>query len=55
MRDAVEFLCWSALRAGFYDLNQRLVDRKGLDHRPYLVPARAPDHCPGAPARWKRP
>jgi hypothetical protein len=39
MRDAVEFLCWSAVLAGFYHLNQRLVDRKGLDHRPYFVPS----------------
>ena len=30
-------LCAQA--AAFYPINQRLVRRKGLDHRPYFVPS----------------
>jgi hypothetical protein len=35
----VAFLVWLAVVVGFYLPNQRLVCRKGLDHRPYLVPS----------------
>ncbi|SCE84950.1 hypothetical protein [Micromonospora mirobrigensis] len=37
-RFVVPLVCLVALFA-FYRLNQRLVDRKGLDHRPYFVPS----------------
>jgi hypothetical protein len=39
MRDIVQLLFCAASLAVFYRLNQKLVDRKGLDHRPYYVPS----------------
>ncbi|GAA0522798.1 hypothetical protein Ade02nite_82320 [Paractinoplanes deccanensis] len=32
-------LAWLATIAAFYPLNQGLVRRKWLDHRPYFVPS----------------
>lgn len=33
------WLGWIATVSVFYPLNQWLVDRKSLDHRPYFVPS----------------
>jgi hypothetical protein len=39
MRDNVGWLACMATTAAFYPLNQWLVRRKGLDHRPWFVPS----------------
>ncbi|GID95217.1 hypothetical protein ACFQFC_23550 [Amorphoplanes digitatis] len=39
IRDNLGWLTAAALEAVFYPLNQWLVRRKGLDHRPYFVPS----------------
>jgi hypothetical protein len=39
MKDNVGWLVWVAMIAAFYPLNQRLVRRKGLDHRPWFIPS----------------
>jgi hypothetical protein len=39
MKDILVSLAWVATIAIFYRLNQWLVRRKCLDHRPWLVPS----------------
>ena len=39
MRDNLGWLAWVATVVAFYPLNQWLVRRQGLDHRPYFVPS----------------
>lgn len=39
MRGIVQILVCMASLAVFFRLNQWLVDRKELDHRPYFVPS----------------
>jgi hypothetical protein len=35
----IEPLAWVAAFFAFFRLNQWMVNRKGLDHRPYFVPS----------------
>lgn len=39
MEQAIVLLAWWGVELTFYQLNQWLVDRKKLDHRPYYVPS----------------
>ncbi|PWU52104.1 hypothetical protein DLE60_17330 [Micromonospora globispora] len=39
MDTLIELLAWLAAGYAFFRLNQWMVDRKGLDHRPYFVPS----------------